>query len=75
MLFNIQLIEKDYDCSQPANSCQLDIHLPRLSETDLLSNDTIDVQNMDLFQLKEIDMNNATVECESLEHDSMSLPN
>ena len=45
----------------------------------MLSNDTIDVQNMDLRQstseLKEIDMNDATVECESLEHDSISLPN
>ena len=26
-------------------------------------------------ELKEIDMNNATVECELLEHDSISLPN
>ena len=26
-------------------------------------------------ELKEIDMNNATVECESFEHDSISLPN
>ena len=76
LLSNIQLIEKDDDCSQPANSCQLDIHLPTLSETDLLSNDTIDVQNMDLPQstseLKENDMNHATVEYESLEHDSIS---
>ena len=79
LLSNIQLIEKDDDCSQPANSCQLNIHLPTLSETDLLSNDTIDVQNMDLPQstseLKEMDMNNPTVECESLEHDSIPLPN
>ena len=76
---SIQLMEEDDDCSQPANSSQLSIQLPTLSETDLLSNDTIDVQNMDLPQstseLKEIDMNNATVECESLEHDSISLPN
>ena len=43
LLSNIQLIEKDDDCSQPANSCELDIHLPTLSETDLLSSDTIDV--------------------------------
>ena len=45
----------------------------------MLSNDTIGVQNMDLPQstseLKEIDINDATVECESLEHDSISLPN
>ena len=78
MFSNIHLIEKDDDCSQPANSCQLDIHLPTLSETDLLSNDTTDVQTMDLPQstseLKEIDMNDATVEYESLEHDSISLP-
>ena len=71
-----QLIEKDDDCSQPANSCQLNIHLPRLSEADLLSNDTID---MDLPQstseLKEIDMNNAAVKCKSLEHHSISMPN
>ena len=41
-----------------------------------MSNDTIDVQNMDLPQstseLKE--MNDATVEYESLEHESISLP-
>ena len=75
---SIQLTEKDDICSQPADSCQLNIHLPRLSEADLLSSDTIDVQNMDLPQstseLKEIDMNDATVECESLKHDSISLP-
>ena len=79
LLSNIELIEKDDDCSQPANSCQLNIHLPTLSETDLLSNNTIDVQNMDLPQstseLREIDMNDATVEYESLDHDSISLPN
>ena len=76
---SIQLTEKDDVCSQPADSCQLNIHLLRLSEADLLSNNTIDVQNMDLPQstseLKEIDMNDATVEYESLEHDSISLPN
>ena len=75
----IQLIEEDDVCSQPADSCQLNIHLPGLSDTDSLSSATIDVQNMDLPQstseLKEIDMNNATVECELLEHDSISLPN
>ena len=79
LLSNIQLTEKEDDCRQPVNSSQFNIHLPRLSEADLLSNDTIDVQNMDLPQstseLKEIDMNDATVECESLEHDSISLPN
>ena len=76
---SIQLTEKDDICSQPADSCQLNIHLPRLGEADLLSNDTIGVQNMDLPQstseLKEIDMNDAIVECESHEHDSISLPN
>ena len=76
---SIPLTEKDDVCSQPADSCQLNIHLPRLSEADLLSNDTIDVQNMDLPQstseLKEIDMNNAAVKCESLEHHSISMPN
>ena len=76
---SIQQTEEDDVCSQPADSCQLNIHLPRLSEADLLSNDTIDVQNMDLPQstseLREIDMNDATVECESLEHYSISLPN
>ena len=79
LLSNIQLTEKEEDCRQPVNSSQFNIHLPRLSKADLLSNDTIDVQNMDLPQstseLKEIDMNDATVECESLEHDSISLPN
>ena len=44
-----------------------------------MSSATIDVQNVDLPQsrseLKEIDMNDATVEYESLEHDSISLPN
>ena len=73
---SIQLTEKDDVCTQPADSCQLNIHLPRLSEADLLSNDTIDVQNMDLPQfISEIDLNNSTVEGESLEHDSISLPN
>ena len=76
---SIQLIEEDDVCSQPADSCQLNIHLPGLNDTDSLSSATIDVQNMDLPQstseLKEIDMNNATVECELLEHDSISLPN
>ena len=75
----IQPIEEDDVCSQPADSCQLNIHLPGLSDTDSLSSATTDVQNMDLPQstseLKEIDMNNATVECELLEHDSISLPN
>ena len=75
----IQLIEEDDVCSQPADSCQLNIHLPGINDTDSLSSATIDVQNMDLPQstseLKEIDMNNATVECELLEHDSISLPN
>ena len=75
----IQLIEQDDVCSQPADSCQLNIHLPGLNDTDSLSSATTDVQNMDLSQstseLKEIDMNNATVECELLEHDSISLPN
>ena len=76
---SIQLIEEDDVCSQPADSCQLNIHLPGLNDTDSLSSATIDVQNVDLPQstseLKEIDMNNATVECELLEHDSISLPN
>ena len=76
---SIQLTEEDDVCSQPADSCQLNIHLPGLNDTELLSSATIDVQNMDLPQstseLKEIDMNNATVECELLEHDSISLPN
>ena len=76
---SIQLTEEDDVCSQPAGSCQLNIHLPGLNDTDSLSSATIDVQNMDLPQstseLKEIDMNNATVECELLEHDSISLPN
>ena len=71
-----KLTEKDDVCSQPADSCQLNIHLPRLSEADLLSNDTLDVQNMDLPQstseLKEIDINDVTVEYESLEHGSIS---
>ena len=75
----IQLMEEDDVCSQPADSCQLNIHLPGLNDTDSLSSATTDVQNMDLPQstseLKEIDMNNATVECELLEHDSISLPN
>ena len=79
LLSNIQLIEKDDVCSQPADSCQLNIHLPGLNDTDSLSSATIDVQNVDLPQstseLKEIDMNNATVECKLLEHDSVSLPN
>ena len=71
---SIQLTEEDDVCSQPADSCQLNIHLPRLSEADLFSNDTIHVQNMDLPQsISEIDLNNSTVE--SLEHDSISLPN
>ena len=78
-LSNIQLTEKEDDCRQPVNSSQFDIHLPRLSDTDSLSSAIIDVQNMDLPQstseLKEICMNNATVECELLEHDSISLPN
>ena len=71
---SIQLIEKDDFCSQPADSC-------RLSEADLLSNDTIDVQNMDLPQstseLKEIDMNNVAVNhcSKSLEHHSISMLN
>ena len=76
---SIQLTEEDDVCSQPADSCQLNIHLPGLNDTDSLSSATIDVQNVDLPQsiseLKEIDMNNATVECELLEHDSISLPN
>ena len=76
---SIQLIEEDDVCSQPADSCQLNIHLPGLNDTDSLSSATIDMQNMDLPQstseLKEIYMNNATVECELLEHDSISLPN
>ena len=76
---SIQLTEEDDVCSQPADSYQLNIHLPGLNDTDSLSSATIDVQNMDLPQstseLKEIDMNNATVECELLEHDSISLPN
>ena len=76
---SIQLTEEDDVCSQPADSCQLNIHLPGLNDTDSLSSATIDVQNMDLPQstseLKEIYMNNATVECELLEHDSISLPN
>ena len=75
----IQLTEKDDVCSQPADSCQLNIHLPGLSETDLLSSDNIDEQNMDLppstSELKEIDVNNSTVEYESLEHQSISIPN
>ena len=73
---SIQLTEEDDVCSQPADSCQLNIHLPGLNDTDSLSSATIDVQNMDLPQstseLKEIDMNDATVEYESLEHDSIS---
>ena len=76
---SIQLTEEDDVCSQPADSCQLNIHLSGLNDTDSLSSATIDVQNMDLPQstseLKEVDMNDATVECESLEHDSISLPN
>ena len=76
---SIQLTEEDDVCSQPADSCQLNIHLSGLNGTELLSSGTIDVQNMDLPQstseLKEIDVNNATVECELLEHDSISLPN
>ena len=76
---SIQLTEEDDVCSQPADSCQLNIHLPGLNDTDSLSSATIDVQNMDLPQstseLKEIDMTNATVECELFEHDSISLPN
>ena len=76
---SIQLTEEDDVCSQPADSCQLNIHLSGLNDTDSLSSATIDVQNMALPQstseLKEIDMNNATVECELLEHDSISLPN
>ena len=76
---SIQLTEEDDVCSQPADSCQLNIHLPGLNDTDSLSSATTDVQNVDLPQstseLKEIDMNNATVECELLEHDSISLPN
>ena len=76
---SIQQTEEDDVCSQLADSCQLNIHLPRLSEADLLSNDTVDVQNMDspqsISELKKIDMNDATVECELLEHDSISLPN
>ena len=76
---SIQLTEEDDVCSQPADSCQLNIHLPGINDMDSLSSATIDVQNMDLPQstseLKEIDMNNATVECELLEHDSISLPN
>ena len=56
---SIQLTEEDDVCSQPADSCQLNIHLPGLNDT----------------ELKEIDMNNATVECELLEHDLISLPN
>ena len=76
---SIQLTEEDDVSSQPADSCQLNIHLPGLNDTDSLSSATIDVQNMDLPQstseLKEIDMNDAIVEYESLEHDSISLPN
>ena len=76
---SIQQTEEDDVCSQPADSCQLNIHLPGLKDTDSLPSATIDVQNMDLPQstpeLKETDMNNATVECELLEHDSISLPN
>ena len=76
---SIQLTEEDDVCSQPADSCQLNIHLPGQNDTDSLSSATIDVQNVDLPQstseLKEIDMNNATVECELLEHDSISLHN
>ena len=73
---SIQLTEEDDVCSQPADSCQLNIQLPGLNDTDSLSSATINVQNMNLSQstseLKEIDMNDATVECESLEHDSIS---
>ena len=76
---SIQQTEEDDVCTQPADSCQLNIHLPGLNDTDSLSSATIDVQNMDLPQstseLKEIDMNDATVEYESLELDSISLPN
>ena len=69
---SIHLTEEDDVCSQPADSCQLNIHLPGLNDTDSLSSATIDVQNMVLPQstseLKEVDMNDATV-------DSISLPN
>ena len=79
LLSNIQLAEKEDDCRQPVNSSQFDIQLPRLSDTDSLSSATIDMQNMDLPQstseLKEIDLNNSTVEGESLEHHSISMSN
>ena len=42
--------EEDDVCSQPADSCQLNIHLPGLNDTDSLSSATIDVQNVDLPQ-------------------------
>ena len=45
-------------------------HLPIPSNIRLLSNGTMNVQNMNIpqstFELKEIDLNNSAVECESL---------
>ena len=79
LLSNIQLTEREDDCRQLVYSSQFDIHLPRLSDTDSLSSATINMQNMDLPQsapeLKEIDLNNSTVEGESLEHHSLSMSN
>ena len=76
---NIQLTEKEDDCRQTVNSSQFDIHLPRLSDTDSLTSATIDMQNMGLpqstLELKEIDLNNSTVEGELLEYHSISTSN
>ena len=71
-------LSSETDGSQLTNSSHLNAHLPIPSNIRLLSNDTMNVQNMGLpqstFELKEIDLNNSTVECESLEHHLISTP-
>ena len=71
-------LSSETDGSQLTNSSHLNAHLPIPSNIRLLSNDSMNVQNMGLpqsaFELKEIDWNNSTVECESLEHHPISTP-
>ena len=71
-------LSSETDGSQLTNSSHLNAHLPIPSNIGLLSNDSMNVQNMGFpqstFELKEIDWNNSTVECESLEHHLIFTP-
>ena len=71
-------LSSEADGSQLTSSSHLNALLPIPSNIRLLSKDTMNVQNMDLpqctLELKEIDLNNSTLECESLEHHPISIP-